>query len=459
MSTELTLIRAIIDGRMEGSMQDALRLGVDYEKFGDFEAKSCWKYLFEHWRDKAHPNTIPSLDLFNARFPDIDLPAANDPIGVIVDLFNHEYTERTVRDSASKLLSGLGGSADPLDLIDLFRSSIAPLRAAKERATAKPLSVLVKRHILDTYLDDNINLGFPWPWEFLNEHTPGMCGGNLYVYYGRPTSMKSWYLAHTLSKLLKGDLGLRALVLSGDMPEEDFTEYLLCCLAGIPVWRLRRRDMKNKDFQEMIAAYERIEQLEKEGGFIQIVSLPGITASELSAMALDIGANFMAVDALYRMKDERTGRTTTEPVVQSNIVQSLKDVALSLNIPVLATTQANRAGEDPTSAGQTMTEQAFTDAIAQEAAFLMRILSLKDIENSSDRVLYFPKVRKVLSGDAVPLKPQRVGGMPAVNFRPKGSYEPLKKKTDRIKKSGPEGGSSEQPFMKKHSTANNMPGA
>jgi energy-coupling factor transporter ATP-binding protein EcfA2 len=434
MSTELALIRSIIDGRIDGSMQEAVRLGISEDKFGDDMARTAWKYLFEHWRDKAHFHVVPSLDLFYQRFPRFELPTAHDPVGVIVEQFNREYIDREVRNAVSKLQGDLGTvGCDPLSLVDAFKSSLAPLHVGNVRATAKPLSLLVERHILEPYHDDSISLGLPFPWPFLNKFTPGIQPGNIYMYYGRPGSMKSWYLALTFAHLLnKKQTGIRALILSGDMPEEDFTEYLICCMAKIPVGLLRKKTLTNEQYEKMIEAWKTIMALEEQGGFIQVISVPGMTAGELSSIATNIEANIIGADAIYRMKDERTGRTSTEPVVQSNIVQSLKDIGLSLNVPIIGTTQANRSGEDAASAGQTMTEQAFTDAISQESAFLMRILSLEKIEGSTDRVLFFPKIRKSLADDTKPLGAQRVGGMPAIDFGHKGPWSSKNLDTKRL---------------------------
>jgi len=452
MSVELALIRSVLDGRMTGSMDRALRLGVSIEKFNTDAGETAWSFLLEHWRDADHFHAIPSMDLFNSRFPSLDLPAANDPIEVLAKRLQHEHSERLVRKAANKILKDLDvDSNNPLDLVDWFRANTSQLRVSDKRAAAKPLSLLLEQHVITPYHNPTVSRGLPFPWRFLNEQTQGMEPGQVYIYYGRPASGKSWYLAKTVANLIKQQkTNLRVLLLSGDMSEEKFTRYLACCIAEIPVWDLLEVTLTLDEYKRLLAAWKMIEELENNGGCINVISVPGITAGELFDLAADMNANFVVIDALYRMKDERTGRTSTEPIVQSNIVQSVKDGALTLNIPVLATTQANRAGEDVADAS--MTEQAFTDAIAQESAFLMRIKPLKNVDGTTDRALYFPKVRDSKEGF---IEPQRVGGLPAVDFRHKGPYVTKKVDTTRIKKSGTDEGTIMPKKTKWHKELNN----
>jgi len=417
MSTALQLIRLIIELRNEGAMAHVLKEGVVTEMFSGIEASIAWKLLFDHYRDKKHYHQIPSMELFKKRQPSIDLPATSDSLDQLIAQIKLEYQKRVLTTALTRAQEHIS-TESPEEVFNRLITDGSVIRLASSGIRARPILDLVREYVTEPYFDVDSSRGYPWPWPTLNRVTPGIERGHTTVLYGRPSAGKSWLLAHTIANLLR-KLGsaTRFLVNSADMSEKEFTEYLTACLARIPVGDMLRRELSPVHLEKLADTEIFLDSFTENGGLLRVVSAPGITAGDLYSLCEDLSINVLFVDGVYRLKDERSGKQSLEPNVQAGIVQSLKDLGLALDIPVIVTTQANREGEDPQKAGLTLAEQAFTDSIGMEAANVIRILPLDNLGFPGEKALIFPKLRK-----APPTDPIRIGGRPATDFKEKGVW-------------------------------------
>ena len=416
MALELRVIRAIIDQRDSGSMERALRMGLSSEAFRTLDGRMLWGFIINHYRNQNHYHAVPSLDLVREHFPKTELPEAHDPIEVLGRELKTKIFKTVVRNASERVLSRID-EVPPEAVLAEFTAAVAQVKFESKQVRTRMLGELFDEHFVRAYFNDDA-MGFKWPWKPLNDYTVGIPTGQTTIIYGRPASQKSWLMCYIIATIIEDEFtNARIVVNSADMPEDQYTRYVSCCIAKVSVDKFLKKRLSKEDIERVSEAREMIRNLEKGGGFLRVVSAPGIGAEELQDIVEETGANILFVDGVYRMKDDRTGRLSREHTIQCNIIQGLKDIGLTTGVPVVATTQANREGEKSQAPGRSMTEQAFTDAVAMEASIMVRTEKLDVVDGSTDLALHFPKSR-----ESKPLDSIRIGGVPATDYRYKGKF-------------------------------------
>lgn len=387
--------------------------------FQTTEGKEWFKFLKTTYKSKDTYGEVPSLDRFKRRFPSFPYAPTSDSTSALV----LEMVEANIVTDGHLMVEEAQDYLEEGDYEAAFATMQEFLSFWNKRRAEGGDIVLARsgqllREQYDIIKNSSGMLGIPWPWDPCNEETLGMQGGQLIVLYGRPKSMKTWvalviavhaYLYHNA----------RVLFYSREMSREQLLRRAASIISGLDYRDVKRAKLAPTDEKELFAALDMLESSEgvnkegRRGTFIisndRGPSL-GATMDLLKQKAADEQVDLLIIDAVYKLKDSRTKSRDSDWKTQANVIQDAKDVAVDLNIPVIAVTQANRkAGKKASTVD--IGEVAFTDSVGQEADLLCRIIKGTDPHTKEpELVLAWPATRDE------ELEPFLIHALPGCNF-------------------------------------------
>lgn len=395
-------VRLISNAIKTGEFKPFVSNDLTEADFQTTEGKEWFKFLKTTFRSRDTYGEVPSLDRFKRRFPSFHYAPSTDSVKALVG----ELVQANAVTDGHLMVEEAREYLEDGDLEAAFSSMTEFLSFWNKRQAEGGDIVLSKssgllREQYDSIKNSNGMLGIPWPWDPCNEETLGMQGGQLIVLYGRPKSMKTWvalviavhaYLYHHA----------RVLFYSREMGREQLLRRAASIIAGLDYRDVKRAKLTKHNEAELFAALDMLEDSEqvnatgRRGTFIisndRGPSL-GATMELLREKARDEEVDLLVIDAVYKLKDSRTKSRDSDWKTQANVIQDCKDVAVDLNIPVIAVTQANRKAATKASKVD-IGEVAFTDSVGMEADLLCRIIKGKDPDTGlPELVLAWPATR------------------------------------------------------------------
>lgn len=181
--------------------------------------------------------------------------------------------------------------------------------------------------------------------------------------------------------------GLRVLFVSNEMPEQQIARRIDAVHFKLPYKQFRAGLLPDPLEQKYIEGIKRM----KDNTDLWIVSdTHGITsiATKIDQYKPDI----VLIDGLYLLQDDRGARTSWERV--SNISRDTKRLARQKQIPIVATTQFNRAVDDIRPEKVTLSNIGFSDSLGQDADVVIGLFKTKDMELNNEMMFRFLKLRE-----------------------------------------------------------------
>ncbi len=216
----------------------------------------------------------------------------------------------------------------------------------------------------------------------LDGYLGGLRPGELIVVGARPSVGKTSFCLNIADHLAVG--GTPVLFFSLEMPATDITERLLSMTSKVPMYRFARpRDLSERDIDAVFVAGS---PTGIAGVPLFIEDTPDQTASRIASEArravLKHGVQLIVVDYLQLMCPENSSENRTQQVGAQAL--KMKNMARSLNVPVILLSQLNRDVE--------------------HGGRLPRLSDLKesgDIEAHADRVILLHREANLPAGDQV----------------------------------------------------------
>ena len=175
----------------------------------------------------------------------------------------------------------------------------------------------------------------PFGFFDLDRETGGMAKGNLIIVGARPEIGKSTFAQQVAIKLT--DSNKVVLLCSAEMSDKEYTVREIVAKTGIDIKRIGRVKLNNIENGRVQDAIGRIteQHLEFLGG--------NLTTTEIESAAKEVdintGLDLIIVDYIQLLADSQ-GSSLNERV--SYISRRLKQIAVELDVPVLAVSQLNR---------------------------------------------------------------------------------------------------------------------
>ena len=176
------------------------------------------------------------------------------------------------------------------------------------------------------------------PWHDLNRLIGGFEGGQLIIPAARPGNGKSAWMMQVATHAAR--LGMRPLLCSMEMSQRELIARIIAQETGIPTDR--QHAMSDTEWSAFLAWVEtRAVHLSR-----MVFETRGrLTSHKVAALARDLkrrgGLDLLIVDYLQLMRGDRDADNRNNEL--ADITRSLKQLAMELDIPIIAASQLNRA--------------------------------------------------------------------------------------------------------------------
>ena len=275
-----------------------------------------------------------------------------------------------------------------------FKSQIGALQSELEalqndrQLSSKSLAEIVAENKASYFKEKEVaplNIGF----NKLDDLLGGLEGGDMIVIGARPAVGKSALVTQITSNL--ANQGKRIGFYNLEMQNKQVYERFLVSESGIGLTRLRRAVRFLGDEKERFdKANEKLARADN----IIITSAGAKTVNDIKAESKHMNYDIIIIDYLQLLKADNTYRGNRTAEV-GEISRAIKNLAMELNIPIIALSQLNRASEGRETKEPTMSELREAGNIEQDASVIMLLWNLDE----DDRTKKGCKIEKNRQGE------------------------------------------------------------
>lgn len=275
----------------------------------------------------------------------------------------------------NKLLSTIKVSPKDIKMqIRAIQSELDALQNDKQ-STSKTLSDITKEN-KDSYFKERevkpLYIGF----DKLDELLGGLEGGDMIVIGARPAVGKSAFVTQITSNLAKQ--GKRIGFYNLEMQNKQVYERFVVSESGIGLTRLRRAIRFLGDEKER---FDKANEVLEKAENIVVCSSGAKSVNDIKAESKHMDYDIIIIDYLQLLKADLTYRGNRAAEV-GEISRAIKNLAMELNIPIVALSQLNRASENNASKEPTMAELREAGSIEQDASVIMLLWNLSEDDRS-----------------------------------------------------------------------------
>ena len=385
---ELLLLAKILE---VGDLRTALEEGITASFFKDDGARQVWKEIVSFYHSQESRGHVPTRERIEKLCPSVPLPPPGKlPLKAYIKDVVDLHTSHVLAKIADDILdNNREGHLD--DLIDRTMRSLSEL--ARDRRTGQ--DILISDYVeaakerYESFENATGYRGIPYPWKPLNDETQGMHPGELIIFYGRPKSMKTWVLLYIAAHAYDG-WNRRVLLYTREMTPEQMVDRTICILINAPyqyykTGRLHEipvpegGTMKDRWAERLGTIKIEDEVCRDEYGHERAFIITsdrhrsgrGGGVVGLQQKIWDHKPDLICVDAVYLMRNDKSGNRSIKWDEQAALIQDLKDLALDVGKPIVVTTQANRDSEDRDE--DSMKDIAFADAYGMNCDLAIRV--------------------------------------------------------------------------------------
>ena len=385
MNYDLALISAILADADMG-FSEAVKMGVK-PKFLGIEAQAYWDIISDHY-EQFHE--VPSLDYFQSICPSYDHQPPRDSIEAI----SHELKTRYLHNELEEALKTVAdaNAADPWDAREKLAQVADTIIIEVQRKNTDLIAGSDKAEVLKRleFLRSNQGLlGYPWPWDYLNDNSPGVCPGNFIYFYGREGVRKTFLLCF-LANWFESQ-GLRVLFFTREMTLEEIAWRLYPMRMQIPYGKMTTGQISADGTLKL---EETLDDLYTRKNLI-VTEIDGGVAG-VRAKIEEVKPHVVIHDYMFALaEDMMEGTRMREHEAIGRTANDLKRMAMKLKIPIIACGHANREGVKLK--GRNSTEVAGSDKIFRRADYGIRLIT----DDFNDRTAFIlnkgRQARKMLS--------------------------------------------------------------
>ena len=239
----------------------------------------------------------------------------------------------------------------------------------KRQEKSKTLAEIAKENKGNYFKEREVNPLY-LSFDKLDELLGGLEGGDMIVIGARPAVGKSALVTQITSNLAKQ--GKRIGFYNLEMQNKQVYERFVVSESGIGLTRLRRAIKFLGDEEERFnKANETLEKAEN----IVITSGGAKSVSDIRSESRHMDYDIIIIDYMQLLKAESTYRGNRAAEV-GEISRAIKNLAMELNVPIIALSQLNRVSEMKETKEPTMAELREAGNIEQDASVIMLMWNL-----------------------------------------------------------------------------------
>jgi replicative DNA helicase len=243
------------------------------------------------------------------------------------------------------------------------------------RTNSKTLAEIAKENKSKYFVEREvkpIHIGF----DKLDNLLGGLEGGDMIVIGARPAVGKSALVTQITSNLAKQ--GKRIGFYNLEMQNKQVYERFVASESGIPLTRLRRANYFLGDEKER---FEKANEYLEQSDNIVITSSGAKSVGDIKAESRHMDYDIIIIDYLQLLKADTTYRGNRAAEV-GEISRAIKNLAMELNIPIIALSQLNRASEGRETKEPSMAELREAGNIEQDASVIILMWNLDENDRS-----------------------------------------------------------------------------
>lgn len=267
------------------------------------------------------------------------------------EIVYNKYLVRDLIKTATNLVEECYREGDePEKLIDLAQEQIFKLSQKQDIKGffhAKDLAKEVMDLIEKTRLDKNPVKGVPTGFTEFDYKTGGFRKSDLIIIGARPSQGKTAMALNMAHHACVGS-GFPTAIFSLEMGRHSIFERMLCSAAMAELHQVRNGYFKTEKWKDLTRELSRLSSAP-----LYIDDTPGITITDIRLRARRLandlekeGKQLGLIIIDYLQLIRTTGRTESRQQEVSEISRMLKELARTLNVPVVALSQLSRKNED-----------------------------------------------------------------------------------------------------------------
>jgi len=289
---------------------------------------------------------------------------------------NVEYYAKIIKDKASlrrliyKAQSILSMAYDEADLteriIDKSEQLILDVSSAQDQSDIvhiKDIMMSAYDDMVQNSLNKGNVTGVSTGFNYMNNATGGLHGGELIIVAGRPGMGKSSFAVNIAENAAINE-NVPVAIFNLEMPKSMIVNRIICSQALVDSQAVRKGDFKIEDWQQICSVLDKL-----SAAPIYIDDSSSITVSEIRAKCRRLkqtkNLGLVVIDYLQLMQG--SGRTDSRQQEISEISRSLKVLAKELDVPVIALSQLSRTSESRSDKRPMLSDLRESGAIEQDA--------------------------------------------------------------------------------------------
>lgn len=413
---ELELLSKVVE---TGDFKSLKKKGVTRELFTLSSAKEVFSWLWDEYHNPTQRGEVPTETRLKRRFPDFDFSPSRNSVPALVEDIKRQSAQVKLTALVEDLNNELIDDSDPTLIMESFLPRLRELNveaASQDGLRLSEVAETIRQNYFTKKKAGGVT-GIPYPWELMNTPTGGMQDEQFIVIYGRPGNMKTWLACCMAAWAWQSNK--RVMFYTKEISRLDVLMRISSILSGVDYGKLCTSNLPVEDeehYFDLLDAIDEIEEEESNG--VQRRSLYCIsdkgkrstsTVDDLISQAEIFQPDLVVVDGFYLLRDARSGVRAADWKQIAHVSQDLKSMAQYLEVPVIGTTQANRAGSKQPSTD--VDDLSFADAIGMDADMALRVFRGPNPKGRGASLLIYPvKVREAV------IRPFLINACPGDDF-------------------------------------------
>ena len=364
-----------------GTLETAMAGKISKAHFTDLDMREVFSVLEDQY---ARFGSLPSVEVLQSliQFDPVD---CEDVLDALMDIMR----EKKVYDDMATLLRRtqveMASAADTKKVLYHLKDEASRLVRLHADTSTDLDAVGSVNSIADRYAKKKMAMtmnngvtGHPWPWEYLNEATGGINKEDEFIIiYGQAKSYKTWVTLKILQHIHE-TTGEVPLFVTKEMSQEEVQDRAFCLFSRLPWAGLNGGKLTPEE--ESIFKIK-LEEFRDSPPFhiVKIDSMGMDAVAEYQSKIEEHGAKIAAFDGVYFLSQT----AAWQEILQ--ITRAMRQLSLSLKIPMIAVTQGNKDGL-----------AMYSSSFQQDATFMLQSTCTPEHRAQREAMLNSPFARNAM---------------------------------------------------------------
>ena len=337
---------------------------------------------------------LPSLETAIQQHPELDDVTCPEPVKYYVDLLDRRFIYDSINKTnldTQALLKEDKSAVDEAEM--MMRKALDNITYQRYRNRIMEMGSEASKLILSDYHklnQEDIRISFGW--EYMDDMTNGLLGGDVVSFVGRPASGKTFLILRlALHNWMAGN---NILLASMEMNHLAIAQRVSAMYAHTGIGQLKMAAYSSHTYDKFSKGLSGMQN--EKGKFYVVDGNLAANADDLYMLAAQLQCSAVLIDGAYLLKHKNPRLDRFTKVAEN--VEMMKQLSTDLNIPTIASWQFNRQAAKK-GKGVYKNEKAgledigYSDAIPQVSSVVLGLHQEEGVETIQSRVIDVMKGR------------------------------------------------------------------